>query len=176
MNINSKEFEKYINKKCKDEGISLNELQRRAGFSKTAIRTHINRGVIGTVSLQRYRSIGIEPTMFEKDSDSSKQMTIEDAEVVKKTWNRNVKAEKASPHIDEEASQLLYEYVRLTEKTQKEIVSKLIKTYLPGMIQMWKNNKYANKSTSELIDMNIKKDRRIEELEKEVKNLKGGNE
>lgn len=176
MNINSKEFEKYINKKCKDEGISLNELQRRAGFSKTTIRTHINRGVIGTVSLQRYRSIGIEPTMFEKDSDSSKQMTIEDAEVVKKTWNRNVKAEKASPHIDEEASQLLYEYVDLEKKTQKEIVSKLIKTYLPGMIQMKINDDYTKKTHRELVDENIKKDRRIKELEKALKDKNGGAE
>ena len=163
--IDEKKFKDEIDYRCAKTGLRRKDFSKLAGFSDNAIDMMIRRRKIGPQSFERLRKLNIEPLQYQVKSKSNKQMTIEEAEVIKKTWNRNEKAKEASAHIDEEASQLLYEYVDLTGKTQKEIVSKLIKTYLPNMIQMWKNNKYANKTTHELID-------RIEELEKEVKNLK----
>lgn len=177
ISIDGKKFKDEIDYRCAKTGLRRKDFSKLLGFCEPAIDKMIERERIGTRSFERLRKLNIEPLDYQVKSKSNKQMTIEEAEVIKKTWNRNERAEKASPHIDEEASQLLYEYVDLTEKTQKEIVSKLIKTYLPDMIQTWKKNiKYANKSTSELIDMNIKKDEKIEELEKALKDKNGGAE
>ncbi len=173
-------FEKEINYRCKRAKLTRKDFSQIAGFCRDAIDRMIERKRIGFRSFDRLRKLNLEPLEYQVDFKSNEQKTAEETKVSKKTLNRNERPEKISTHIDEEASQLIYDYMDLMPKsaklTQKEIISALIKTHLPNMIIVWKNNAYGQKTAHELIDLNIEKDRKIEELEKEVEKLKGDQE
>lgn len=176
MRIKTKEYEQCLEDMRLRLGLlSIDELSEEIGFSPTTLRTHIKRGIIGEQSFDRLREAEIEPLMFQ--ADFPKQLSLVEADVVnKKNPNRKEADEEVTIHVKGEAACLINKYKDLAKKSLGEIGSSLIKTHIPGMIQMKINDDYASKTHRELVDENIKKDRRIEELEKALKDKSGGAE
>lgn len=183
MRIKTKEYEQYLEDMRLRLGLlSIDELSEEIGFSPTTLRTHIKRGIIGEQSFDRLREAEIEPLMFQ--ADFPKQLSLVEADVIKeKNLNRKEADEEVTIHVKGEAAYLINKYKDLAKKSLGEIGSNLIKTHIPGMIQMKNNEIYTGKTHRELVDGHIKKDRiieekdrRIEELEKALKDKNGGAE